>query len=100
MAKKKVVATASVSDAVTKKVSEAVAKTVSDYFEKKGSKDEVFSTSDGNVFENQGFARNHAATLEDKNIVPHTNALSLEVVDDEELEDEGGAGTAATQDVK
>jgi hypothetical protein len=106
MAKVKKIVTASVSDSVAKKVSgevatsvaDAVSDTVSDYFAKVGSRDEVFSTSDGYIFENQGFARNHAATLEDKNIVPHINGFSVEVEDEEE--EEGGAGTAATQDVK
>ena len=50
MAKAKEVATASQAD--------AIAKTVSDYFDQVGSKDEVYSTADGNVFENFGFAQN------------------------------------------
>lgn len=88
MAKQKANATASLVD--------AIAKTVSDYFEQVGSKDELFSTADGNVFENQGFAKNHAVTLEDKNVTPHTKANALEVVDEEE-EENGDAGAAATQ---
>lgn len=71
--------------ALVASLADAIAKTVSDYFERKGSRDEVFSTSDGNVFENVGFAKNHAATLEDKNVTPHTKASGIEVVDEEEL---------------
>ena len=87
MAKAQEKATASVAD--------AIAKTVSDYFEQVGSKDELFSTADGNVFENEGFAKNHAVTLEDKNVTPHTKANAIEVVDEEE--ETGDAGAAATQ---
>ena len=81
-------------------VIDAVATTVSNYFAQTGARNEVFSTSDGNVFENQGFARNHAATLEDKEVTPHTNANAIEVVEEEKLTDEGDAGTAATQTLK
>ena len=81
----------------TASVSDAVATTVSDYFAQVGSRNEVFSTSDGNVFENLGFAKNHAATLDNKDIVPHTNAKNIEVVDEEELDGESGSGAAATQ---
>lgn len=89
MAQKKVKATASNTD--------AIAKTVSDYFDQVGSKNEVFSTADGFVFENFGFAQNHATTLGDKNITPHTKAEAIEVVDEEE---ETGSGAAATQEEK
>ena len=89
MAKEKVIATASMND--------AIAKTVSDYFEQKNSKNELFSTADGNVFENLGFAKNHATTLADKNVTPHTKANALEVVDEEEVT--GDAGAAATQNI-
>lgn len=71
--------------ALVASLADAIAKTVSDYFAQIGSKEEVFSTSDGNVFENLGFAKNHAATLEDKNVTPHTKASGIEVVDEEEL---------------
>jgi hypothetical protein len=91
MAKAKEVATASQAD--------AIAKTVSDYFDQVGSKDEVYSTADGNVFENFGFAQNHATTLEDKNITPHTKATAIEVIGEEEVtgDDAPPSGTAATQ---
>jgi hypothetical protein len=89
MAKETKTATASKSD--------AIAKTVSEYFDQVGSKDELFSTADGNVFENQGFAKNHAVTLDDKNVTPHTKANALEVVDEEEIT--GDAGAAATQKI-
>ncbi|WP_432221258.1 hypothetical protein ACRASX_11050 [Flavobacterium sp. TMP13] len=89
MAKAQEKATASVAD--------AIAKTVSEYFGTVGSKDELFSTADGNVFENQGFAKNHAVTLEDKNVTPHTKANAVEVVDEEE--ETGDAGAAATQNI-
>jgi hypothetical protein len=77
---------------------DAVAQTVSDYFAQKGARNEVFSTSDGNVFENLGFAKNHADTLEDKLVTPHTNASAIELVDEEEVE--GDNGVAATQKLK
>jgi hypothetical protein len=63
----------------------AVALAVSAYFEQKDAKNEVFSTADGFLFENLGFAKNHATTLEDKNVTPHTNANNLEVVGEEEV---------------
>jgi len=99
MAKQNKLATASISD--------AIALAVSTYFEEKGSKKEVYSTADGFLFENVGFAQNHATTLDDKNVTPHTKAVNLEVVDEEDLGDDAGAddnasslGVAATQDTK
>lgn len=64
---------------------DAVALRLTDYFGTAGAKAEVFSTSDANLFENIGFAKNHAATLEDKEVVTHTmNVADLEVVLDED----------------
>lgn len=63
----------------------AIALAVSAYFAQQGAKNEVFSTSDGFVFESIVFATNHASTLEDKNVTPHSNAKDLEVFDDEEV---------------
>lgn len=74
----------------TASITDAIAQEVSAYFAQKGAKSEVFSTSDGFVFENIGFATNHASTLEDKNVTPHSNANDLEVLDDEEVT---GSGT-------
>ena len=76
MAEKKEKATASIAD--------VIASTVSNYFAQAGARDEVYSTADGYVFENAAFARDHAVTLEDKNVTPHKNANSIEVVDEEE----------------
>lgn len=99
MAKQNKPATASIAD--------AIALAVSTYFEEKGSKKEVYSTADGFIFENIGFAKNHATTLDDKNVTPHTNAANVEVVDEENLGDDTGTGddasslgAAATQDTK
>lgn len=61
----------------------AIAIAVSAYFEQKDAKNEVFSTADGFLFENLGFAKNHAATLDDKNVTPHTNVNNLAVVDED-----------------
>lgn len=69
----------------TASITDAIALAVSAYFAQQGAKNEVFSTSDGFVFENIGFATNHASTLEDKNVTPHSKANELEVVDDEEV---------------
>ncbi len=66
----------------------AIAAIVSDYFAQTNAKDTVYSTSDGNVFENLGFATNHASTLVDKNVTPHTNPNNLEVIDEEDLTDD------------
>ena len=66
-------------------VSDAIATIVSEYFAQVGARNELFSTSDGNVFENLVFAKNHAATLGDKEVVPHTNVNDLEVVDEEDM---------------
>ena len=74
---KKILVAASIADAVAKKVTE--------YFEKKGSKNEVYSTADGFVFENPVFAKNHAETLEDKNVTPHSKAKGIDVVDATEV---------------
>ncbi|MRX40399.1 hypothetical protein GJU43_14015 [Flavobacterium sp. LC2016-23] len=74
MSKEKVKATASLND--------AVAQIVSNYFAQANAKDTVYSTSDGNVFENLGFATNHASTLEDKNVTPHIDTNRLEVIED------------------
>jgi len=69
----------------------AIALAVSTYFEQKESKKEVYSTSDGFLFENLGFAKNHATTLEDKEVTPHSNVNNLEVVGDEEVTGSGDA---------
>lgn len=61
---------------------DAIALRVTEYFERPGSKAVVYSTSDANLFENQGFAKDHAATLEDKNVVPHSTVANLEVVEE------------------
>lgn len=74
---KKTLVAASIADSVAKKVTE--------YFEKKGSKDEVYSTADGFVFESLVFAKNHAETLEDKNVTPHNKAKGIDVVDATEV---------------
>ena len=71
----------------TASIADAIASTVSHYFAQLGARDEVYSTSDGYVFENAGFARDHARTLEDKNVTPHKNAKSIEVVDEETADD-------------
>jgi hypothetical protein len=71
-------------------INDAIALAVSAYFAQQGAKNEVFSTSDGFVFENIVFATNHASTLKDKNVTPHSNANDLEVLDDEEVT---GSGT-------
>jgi hypothetical protein len=68
----------------------AIALAVSTYFAQTDAKKEVYSTADGFIFENLVFAKNHAATLDDKNVTPHTNANNLEVVDEEEVT---GSGT-------
>lgn len=99
MEKEKEKATASIND--------AIALIVSDYFELPNAKDTVYSTADGNVFENLGFATNHASTLEDKNVTPHTNPNKIEVIDIEDLTDEdlyddqkSPSGVAATQNIQ
>ncbi|MGM8362130.1 hypothetical protein ACSV4D_09470 [Flavobacterium sp. ARAG 55.4] len=74
---KKNVVAASIADVVAKKVTE--------YFEKKDSKDEVYSTADGFVFENLVFAKNYAETLDDKTVTPHSKGKNIKVVDAEEL---------------
>ena len=74
---KKILVAGSIADSVAKKVTE--------YFEKKGSKDEVYSTADGFVFESLVFAKNHAETLEDKNVTPHNKAKGIDVVDATEV---------------
>lgn len=89
----------------TASIVDAIAKEVSEYFERPNAKSEVYSTADGYIFENYGFAQNHAATLEDKNVTPHTNPSSIEVIDEEEvkkdLDDENNfSGPAATQNLK
>ncbi|MDN3673083.1 hypothetical protein QWY99_08485 [Flavobacterium branchiarum] len=65
----------------------AIALAVSNYFAQEGAKSEVFSTSDGFLFENLVFATNHAATLEDKNVTPHSNANNIEVFGETDLSD-------------
>jgi len=97
----------SVKEIATASIKDAIALAVTTYFEQKDAKEKVYTTSDGFLFENIGFAKNHAATLEDKEVVPHTNANSLEVLDDELVgsgssddEDTPPAGPAATQDRK
>jgi hypothetical protein len=67
----------------------AIALAVSNYFEQTGAKDTVYSTSDGFLFENLVFANNHATTLEEKNVTPHANVNTMEVVDEEELTGDG-----------
>jgi hypothetical protein len=79
-----------VKETATASINDAIALAVSAYFAQSDAKNEVFSTSDGFVFENIGFATNHASTLEDKNVTPHSNANDLEVLDDEEV---NGSGT-------
>jgi hypothetical protein len=74
-------------ETATASVTDAIALAVSTYFAQTGAKKEVFSTADGFVFENFGFAQNHATTLDDKNVTPHTNANNLEVVDEEEVKE-------------
>lgn len=69
----------------TASIADAIALAVSTYFEEKGSKQEVYSTADGFIFENVGFATNHATTLDDKNVTPHTKASNLQVVDEKEV---------------
>lgn len=66
----------------TASVTDAIALRVTEYFETAGSKAVVYSTSDANLFENQGFAKDHAATLEDKNVTPHSTVANLEVVEE------------------
>lgn len=63
----------------------AIALAVSTYFEQKEAKKEVYSTADGFLFENLVFATNHASTLEDKNVTPHSNENNLEAVGEEEV---------------
>jgi hypothetical protein len=89
----------------TASIADAIALTVSSYFEQKDARKEVYTTVDGFLFENLGFAKNHATTLEDKNVTPHTNVNNLEVVDEEEEtgDDDGVSlltGAAATQNNK
>lgn len=82
----------------------AIALAVSTYFKENKDRKEVYSTADGFLFENPAFAQNHAVTLEDKNVTPHTNPSTIELVDDEDVSGEAGkeddappAGAAATQ---
>jgi hypothetical protein len=65
----------------------AIALAVSNYFAQEGAKSEVFSTADGYIFENFGFAQNHATTLEDKNVTPHSNVNNIEVFGEANLSD-------------
>lgn len=66
----------------------AIALAVSNYFAQEGAKSEVFSTADGYIFENFGFAQNHATTLEDKNVTPHSNVNNIEVFGEANLSDQ------------
>ena len=82
----------------------AIALAVSTYFKENKDRKEVYSTADGYLFENPVFAQNHAVTLEDKNVTPHTNPSTIEVIDDEDVSDDTGteddappSGAAATQ---
>lgn len=97
----------SVKKIATASIKDAIALAVTTYFEHKEAKEKVYTTSDGFLFENIGFAKNHASTLEDKEVVPHTNANSLEVLDDELVgsganadDDMPPPGPAATQNSK
>jgi hypothetical protein len=86
-------------------INDTIALEVSTYFAQQGAKSEVFSTSDGFVFENIGFATNHASTLEDNNVMPHYNTNNLSVLGEEELaikcdEDPPPSGEGATQNNK
>jgi hypothetical protein len=65
----------------------AIALAVSNYFAQEGAKSEVFSTADGYIFENFGFAQNHATTLEDKNVTPHSSVNNIEVFGEANLSD-------------
>lgn len=71
----------------TASVTDAITQAVSDYFAKPDSKDIVYSTSDGNLFEILRFATNHGSTLEDKEATPHKKPNNIEVVDHEDLTD-------------
>lgn len=83
---------------VTAVLATAIALAVSNYFDQENAKQEVFSTADGFLFENLVFATNHATTLEDKNVTPHSNAVAIEVIDEEEITgEEALKGAAATQ---
>lgn len=64
-------------------IKDAIALAVTAYFAQSNAKDTVYSTADGFLFENSGFATNHASTLEDKNVIPHGIANDFEVVDPE-----------------
>lgn len=86
---------------------DAIALAVTTFFEQNPAKNKVYSTADGFLFENVGFAKNHATTIDNKDVTPHTNAANVEVVDEEDLVDDTGtgddappAGAAATQDTK
>lgn len=69
----------------TASVSDAIALAVTTYFEQNKAKSKVYSTADGFLFENLGFAKNHASTLDDKNVTPHTKSSNVEVVDEDVL---------------
>lgn len=69
----------------TASVSDAIALAVTTYFEQNKAKSKVYSTADGFLFENLGFAKNHASTLDDKNVTPHTKSSNEEVVDEDIL---------------
>lgn len=85
----------------TASINDAISLTVSNYFGQSNAKDTVYSTSDGNVFENLGFATNHASTLIDKNVTPHKNANSIEMIEEDTEEDpESPSGIAATQNIQ
>lgn len=87
-----------VKETATASINDAIALAVSAYFAQKGAKSEVFSTSDGFLFENVAFATNHASTLEDKNVTPHSNANDLDVFDDEEITDDQDTYKLTDQD--
>lgn len=77
----------------------AVALAVTNYFAQVNAKKEVYSTADGFLFENLGFAKNHAATLKDKNVTPHINSNKSSELDDldEDDDQDPASGAASTQ---
>jgi hypothetical protein len=88
MAKETKKATASIAD--------AIALAVTTFFEQNPAKTKVYSTADGFLFENVGFAKNHATTLDDKDVTPHTKAANVEVVDEKDLGDDDGTANDAS----
>ena len=50
-----------------------------DYLKKNNGVEKVFSTSDGELFTEEMYARQHAAVLEDKDVVKHVKEVVVEV---------------------